>query len=198
MTAIERTILRARLPIRYTQGFNPHPILSLPCPRPTGVASKDDLLVMDLNEPDEAIEPDSMLETLNQAGPQGLRCTAARILPQRIAPQPEQIEYRLPLDQRQMQTVRDHLETLDTQPEWTVQRRKKTKRRSRSEEATRPVDLRPLIGSIRLQDDTLVLDLLSDRQRWAKPAEILGLLGLDAQTDLARLVRTRTTFDFTP
>lgn len=44
----ERGCARARVPVKYTQGFNPHAKLSLPLPRPVGVASDDELLILRL------------------------------------------------------------------------------------------------------------------------------------------------------
>ncbi|GAF87148.1 unnamed protein product, partial [marine sediment metagenome] len=35
-----RSLARAALPVRFSEGFNPHPRLSIPLPRPVGVASQ--------------------------------------------------------------------------------------------------------------------------------------------------------------
>jgi radical SAM-linked protein len=44
----QRACVRADLPIKYSQGFNPHPRLSLPLPRTVGVESEDELLAVRL------------------------------------------------------------------------------------------------------------------------------------------------------
>ncbi len=44
--AWERTFRRAGLPLAYSEGFNPHPKLSLPLPRSVGVESDDELLCL--------------------------------------------------------------------------------------------------------------------------------------------------------
>ncbi len=44
----QRACTRAALPVRYSQGFNPHPRMSLPLPRPVGVAADEELLVVKL------------------------------------------------------------------------------------------------------------------------------------------------------
>jgi radical SAM-linked protein len=46
---LQRACARADLPVRYSEGFNPHPKLSLPLPRPVGVESDDELLVARLH-----------------------------------------------------------------------------------------------------------------------------------------------------
>lgn len=48
LRVFQRACARARLPVKFTEGFNPHPKLSLPLPRPVGVASDDELLVLRL------------------------------------------------------------------------------------------------------------------------------------------------------
>jgi len=47
----ERACVRAEMPIKYTQGFNPHAKLSLPLPRTVGVAADDERLLVRLFEP---------------------------------------------------------------------------------------------------------------------------------------------------
>lgn len=44
LSVFQRACVRAGMEIRYSQGFNPRPKLSLPLPRPVGVASDDELL----------------------------------------------------------------------------------------------------------------------------------------------------------
>ncbi|UCD52063.1 MAG: DUF2344 domain-containing protein [Phycisphaerales bacterium] len=46
----ERACVRAEMPIKYTQGFNPHAKLSLPLPRTVGVAADDERLLVRLFE----------------------------------------------------------------------------------------------------------------------------------------------------
>lgn len=46
----ERACVRAEMPIKYTQGFNPHAKLSLPLPRAVGVAADDERLLLRLFE----------------------------------------------------------------------------------------------------------------------------------------------------
>ena len=58
----QRACVRAGIPVRYSQGFNPHPRLSLPLPRPVGVESEDELLVVKLCEDREAAPFESRAE----------------------------------------------------------------------------------------------------------------------------------------
>ncbi|MHC4424680.1 MAG: TIGR03936 family radical SAM-associated protein [Planctomycetota bacterium] len=54
LTLFQRACVRAGIGIRYSQGFNPRPKLSLPLPRPVGVVSDDELLCLRVaGAPDE-------------------------------------------------------------------------------------------------------------------------------------------------
>lgn len=50
MRMLERALIRAGLPLVYTQGFNPHVKLSLPLPRPVGAATEADPVFFHLTE----------------------------------------------------------------------------------------------------------------------------------------------------
>ena len=72
MKTLQRALLRAQLPVKYTEGFNPHIYLSILVPLSTGYQSEYDLcdfgLLLDSC-------PDDLAERLNRALPQGLRVT---------------------------------------------------------------------------------------------------------------------------
>ena len=92
--AIERAAARAMLPVKYSQGFNPHPILSLVCPRPVGVASMADLAVLQLTRPMDA---EQLLSALNGQAPSGMTFTRAKVLEAKAPPQPRQVDYDSPV-----------------------------------------------------------------------------------------------------
>lgn len=81
---IGRALRRARLPLRYSQGFNPHPVLSFASALPVGCESGCEL--MDLGLSDQ-IEADAFAARLNDALPRGLRITRARLV-EEDAPSP--------------------------------------------------------------------------------------------------------------
>ena len=45
MTMFDRALVRAQVKLKYSEGFNPRPKLSLPLPRSVGIASDAELLV---------------------------------------------------------------------------------------------------------------------------------------------------------
>ena len=46
MSVFQRACVRAGIPVRHSEGFNPRPRMSLPLPRSVGVESDDELLVL--------------------------------------------------------------------------------------------------------------------------------------------------------
>jgi radical SAM-linked protein len=188
MRAMERLVCRANLPLKYSQGFNPRPALSLAVPRPVGVASKADLLVLAL---EQDLQAPALLESINHASPPaGLRATRAFRL-EKAAPRPKSARYELPLAPERLPAVRARLDELAAQASWPVERSSASKDRSgRDIPSTKTqIDLRQLIRDLRLDGDRLQITLTPRGDVWARPAEVLTLLGLDGRVDLAALVR---------
>jgi radical SAM-linked protein len=67
--ALERAIVRARLPVAYSSGFNPHPRISYAGAAPTGAASEAEYLEIGLAE---ERDPEAVHRDLDQALPEGL------------------------------------------------------------------------------------------------------------------------------
>lgn len=67
--AFERALRRARVPVAYTQGFNPHPRVSYASAAPTGVASEAEYLEVALQAP---VDPKELVKALDAALSPGL------------------------------------------------------------------------------------------------------------------------------
>ncbi|MCX7615192.1 MAG: TIGR03936 family radical SAM-associated protein [Clostridiales bacterium] len=68
MRLFQRTFQRAKLPLWYTEGFNPHPYVSILLPLSTGFAGLDEIIDFDLHS--DSL-PEHALEMINQALPSG-------------------------------------------------------------------------------------------------------------------------------
>ncbi|MGE4284072.1 MAG: TIGR03936 family radical SAM-associated protein [Clostridia bacterium] len=80
MRTFQRAMKRAEIPIAYSQGFNPHPMLSFGLPLSVGVTSEAEYMEIELREDmDAAI----LLEKLNKALPMGIRIVNSTILDER-------------------------------------------------------------------------------------------------------------------
>ncbi len=78
LRAITRTLRRAEIPVKFSEGFNPHPRLSFALPLPLGTTSITELMEM---ETDIDIAPDELIERLNGAVPYGIRSIECGISP---------------------------------------------------------------------------------------------------------------------
>lgn len=67
--AFERAVFRARLPMAYSSGFNPHPRISYAGASPTGAASEAEYLEIGLAR---ELDPAAVLAALDEALPDGL------------------------------------------------------------------------------------------------------------------------------
>lgn len=67
--AFERAVFRARIPMAYSSGFNPHPRISYAGAAPTGSASEAEYLEIALAE---AVDPEAVHAALDAALPDGL------------------------------------------------------------------------------------------------------------------------------
>jgi radical SAM-linked protein len=67
--AFERAVFRARIPMAYSSGFNPHPRISYAGASPTGAASEAEYLEIGLAE---VVDPDAVHAALDEALPDGL------------------------------------------------------------------------------------------------------------------------------
>jgi radical SAM-linked protein len=189
MRVVALMVARASLPVRYTEGFNPHPRLSLACPRPVGMTSRDDVLVAVLDEP---VEAGDILARLNAEAPEGMTFTRADPLDR--TPQPVAMTCTLALAPARAGQVRARLDELAGLASWNVQRAKGG-REPAAKDAARCVDIKPLVERMAVEDDTLVAALRPRDGRWARPAELLELLALDPRGDLARMERTKVEYD---
>ena len=74
LKVFQQTIRRAKLPVAYSQGFNPHMLLSFALPLPLGMASTSDYADLTL---EHEMPYDELVSQFNAHAPRGLRLTTA-------------------------------------------------------------------------------------------------------------------------
>ena len=194
MRLMARLTARAKLPVRFSQGYNPRPIMSLICPRPVAVATRCDLLVLSLDAPSEggAVDP-AILEALAPLAPPGLRFLRAERLEGKRLPRPARIDYERPVSSQSAGAIGRRLDELKTRDSWPVER-KSPPARGRRAPAPRNLDLKPLVNNVRLENNVLRWSCVPCEDRWARPGEFLALLGLADPEDIAAVTRTNVEF----
>lgn len=77
--AFECALRRAKVPVAYSEGFNPRPRMSFGTAVGVGVCSDDERFILDLAEP---VEPGAIMDSLNGNLPPGLRILSAESVPE--------------------------------------------------------------------------------------------------------------------
>lgn len=166
-----RALVRAAVPVCYSKGFNPHPRISIPLPRPVGVASQAEAIVVDTEAP---IDPADVLQRLGDHTPRGIRLISVERVKTREHLHPDWVRYRLELDDR---APVDHEARIRQLLESEVAHVQRT---DPKRDSPRTVNIRPYIVDLRLDGGAVEFTLSVTSSGSAKPAEIAGLLGYDA------------------
>jgi len=177
----ERALARAGLPVRYSAGFNPRPRMTIVLPRTVGVASEDELLVVELTEP---ISPEAFLAGLSGQLPRGIVLHGAEPLADGERRIPVEAVYTLPV------APDEAAELARRAAELLAADRVEINRPIPKARTTRTVDLRPYLLGIAVEGDRLRWTQSIRSTGTARPEEVLTALGLDVGR-LHRLKRER-------
>jgi radical SAM-linked protein len=187
----QRAFARAALPVRYSEGFNPHPRMSLPLPRPVGVEAQEELLVAKLCEGGGTVESRAEREAavkraLAEQLPEGMEVLAVDLVGAGASFRPQSAEYVLPL---RVEERADLAERLQEEIASVMESERCMVERAPGEgRAARPVDVRPFLLSVRLEGGALIVQHRTGGAGSIRVEEILQLFGL-AMQDLAGPVR---------
>lgn len=80
MRTFQRALRRAELPLAFSEGFNPHPKMSFASALAVGVTSENEYMDLELKE---NLEPEEIMERLNQSLPSGLKVKRCIMLSQK-------------------------------------------------------------------------------------------------------------------
>ncbi|MCG3126846.1 MAG: hypothetical protein CHACPFDD_01701 [Phycisphaerae bacterium] len=186
MRMLARALVRARIAVRYSAGFNPRAQLALPLARPLGVASEAELAIVEL---DERIGAEVVFERMAAVLPADAPLLAVRSpVPQR-SPQPRAATYETDLSAEESALLEARIEGLLGQNEvWIT-------RESGPEKPTRRVDVRPFVGELNIDRQVLVARLLTTNRGTIRPGELLMLLGLTVETHIPLTTRVSVEWD---
>jgi len=181
LRAWERILRRARLRLAYTQGFNPHPRITIAMPLAVGCSGENEVLDVLLDREDEDA-PDlarRVQDALEPVMPPGISVVSVTEVPRRdpaLATQFAHARYRIALRDINRAEVESRVTELLAKSEAPVQFRRKT------------FDLRPLVGSLTLlpgapeEPGVIYLDavlLRDERGRTGRPDTLVQALELE-------------------
>lgn len=175
----QRALIRSNISLAYTEGFNPHPRMSLAAPLAVGVTSEAELMDIILAK---SISPHNFIAAVNQQLPEGIRILQVQPVTLTLPSLPSQMrfaEYEVEVETRkeakEIESMIRSLLALETLP-WEHQRDTGPKR----------YDLRALIDDIRLIDCgdgicILGMRLRCDNTGSGRPEQVASALGFGGQ-----------------
>lgn len=181
----ERTLRRARLPLAYSQGFNPHPRINLASALPLGFTSEGEIIDIWLEQPVSEAE---IKAALDQAAPPGLQVTAV-----------QEMHARAPTLQVELEASEFYVTFLDPIPNLEgrlveLLAAENLLRQRRGKE----YDLRPLVQRLECLPDgesdrqRILICLTAKEGATGRPEEVIAALG--AAPERTRVHRTRLIF----
>jgi radical SAM-linked protein len=178
LKVFQRACVRARISIRYSQGFNPRPKLSLPLPRPVGVESDEELLCLKVNPRSENADKLCLSVTaeLSAQLPEDLELVSVRVARPGASYQPRSATYLLALGPKYLNdklkaTIGRVLasESLDVRRKTGAARSLRVKN----------INVRPFLTSIETDEQGIIVECSISSAGSIRVDEILGLLELD-------------------
>jgi len=181
----ERALARAAIPVRFSEGFNPRPQLSLPLPRTVGIASEDETLIVECCEP---LDGESLVQRLAPQMPQGMSLQQADVLPPGARRIPTAVVYAVDLDESWQKSVASRIDALRGAEHLPVSRR------DHRTGQVRTIDIRPYLSDVRLDGPRLQWTQAILPGGTAKPAEMMEIFGLPPQDFVHRIRRLSVNF----
>jgi len=162
--ALDRALRLSGLEVRFSEGFNPRIRLSFPCASPTGMASRCEILEIQVAAPASGPEVEA---GLRRALPEGLPVLAAEGVPEGERLRIEAATYRAaPRAGGAPAPDGEAAAALLARAEIPAERRGRTR------------DLRPFIAGLRSEDGVLVMGLrFLETGATVRPEDVLGALG---------------------
>jgi radical SAM-linked protein len=179
MRSVERLFRRARLPLRFSEGFHPKPRMTFPWPLALGLAGIDEVAEVELCETANA---DELRARLTAEAPPGLEIRDVEVLPEGAAKAKVRwVRYEVPVPEASRPQLPARIERLLAADSFPVVRPKRG----------RTVDLRPLLEQLAFDGETLRMRLELDPAGCVSPRDVAAALGLaDLEHEGAHFTRT--------
>lgn len=166
----QKAFRRSGIDIMYTQGFNPHQILSFAAPLSVGVTSEGEYLDLEVGACESS---EAMVARINAEMAEGVSVLSFRVLPEGsknamsiVAAADYTLKFRLGMAPQLKGTLEATLAAFYAQPEILII--KKTKK------SEKEVDIKPMIYSLHAEQDTIVMQLASGSSANLKPDLVMA------------------------
>ena len=188
MSVFQRACVRAGINLRYSQGFNPRPKLSLPLPRSVGVESDDELLTLKLTVSTESFDGDSIMSRLSEQLPDGCKLLSIQLAKKAQSFGNSRVTYVFDLGPSRSEGRNEQLK--NNVENVLASESLKIKRRTDARGNTKVLDVRSFLNSVEFADESgrLTVECAVSSAGSIRIDEILELLEL-ATEDLAAPIR---------
>ncbi len=183
MRAMQRALRRSGLPLKYSQGFNPHILLTFAAPLSVGMPGKREIMEVPI---EGEMTGEAFLGKLRPALPPELPCISARAVDDRHPAPMAQLAaamYEAKLDEVP-EGLAEAIPAFLAQSEIPAIRKTKT--------GMKPCDIRPMIYDLSLNGDALRMTLALCEKATCKPELLLSTLFDFAKLERPHMIVTRT------
>jgi radical SAM-linked protein len=179
MRLFERALRRTGLPLRMTEGYNPHPILAFPTALGLGIESVDEILEFELSS---WTSPKQLERLLGEQLPEGIGVASAEAFDRKQRSYVHFVEYEASCP-GQAPGLADRIPAFLALKECPVERV--------SDKGSKTVEIRQYVMALDAEEDTIYLRIRITDQGTAKPEEVLKSIGLRVD-ETVRLKKTFT------
>jgi len=177
MRVIQRAMKRAHLRVEYSQGFNPHALMSFSTAVPLGLTINNEYMDISM---EENISPEEYIQRINPCLPKGLKMIDGKEIDEKEKPIMGQIRwgsYLICINTKNSDSIIEKIDLFLNRESITYIKEKKKKKRW----MRREVEIRPLIESIDVfvnESDFLVLKVMirTGSEGNLKPEKMMELM----------------------
>jgi radical SAM-linked protein len=178
MRLFERALRRTGLPLRMTEGYNPHPVIAFPTALGLGIESLDEILEFELSS---WTAPRQIEKSLGEQLPEGMGVRSAEAFDRKQRSYVAYVEYEASCA-GQTDGLADRIRDFLALKECPVERV--------SDKGSKTVEIRQYVLALEADGELVYLRVRITDQGTAKPEEILRSIGLK----IDETVRLRKTF----
>ena len=179
MRLFERALRRTGLPLRMTEGYNPHPVIAFPTALGLGIESLDEILEFELSS---WTAPRSIEKQLGEQLPEGVTVASAEAFDRKQRSFVNYVEYEADCP-GQGEGTADRIRAFLALKECPVERV--------SDKGSKTVEIRQYVMALEAEQDRVYLRIRITDQGTAKPEEVLRSIGLRVD-ETVRLKKTYT------
>ena len=179
MRLFERALRRTGLPLRMTEGYNPHPVIAFPTALGLGIESLDEILEFELTS---WTAPKGIEKQLGEQLPEGVTIASAEAFDRKQRSFVNFVEYEAACP-GQGEGIADRIRAFLALKECPVERV--------SDKGSKTVEIRQYVMALEAEGETIYLRIRITDQGTAKPEEVLRAVGLRVD-ETVRLKKTYT------